>query len=548
MKNKNSDYWKNRFEQLEQASYKKGASFYAELEEQYYKAQKEISDKIAQWYGRFADNNKISMAEARKMLNAQELKELKWDVNEYIKHGRENAHNQKWVQELENASAQYHISRYEALQLQLQNSIESLFGNQSDEFDRVMRDIYQNGYYHTAFEIQKGIGAGSPIAAIDERKLDKIIRKPWAADGKNFSDRIWDNKQKLINELHTQMTQACIVGKGADEAIHAIAQRMNVSKSSAARLVQTESAYFSSSAQKDCFNDLDVEKYQIIATIDDMTSDICADMDGQIFDMKDYEEGVTAPPFHCNCRSYTAPYFADEEGMRATRDEDGNYYTVPSDMTYREWEKQAVDSQGKFAASNAIKNTHTELKYDDKADFSIIIPGYSSEVNVGLSKASAKVAELGGKDRLEHMVLVDLETGKEIYYEKGTRSSVGFAEYYKFISNNLDKKLAFVHNHNTDGCFSESDMRTLLRSDNISAFIATRIDGVKYIAQKTRNAPENISFDKLYEKELENLNKLSRSGIISSAKRTRQREEIIVNSLLKDYTKGLVELDGRRTK
>lgn len=47
--------------------------------------------------------------------------------------------------------------------------------------------------------------------------------------------------------------------------------------------------------QKDCFNDLGVEKYVIVATFDDRTADICQELDGQVFDMKDYEVGSTSP-------------------------------------------------------------------------------------------------------------------------------------------------------------------------------------------------------------------------------------------------------------
>lgn len=37
------------------------------------------------------------MAEARKMLNAKELAELKWDLKEYIKYDHENELNQIWM-------------------------------------------------------------------------------------------------------------------------------------------------------------------------------------------------------------------------------------------------------------------------------------------------------------------------------------------------------------------------------------------------------------------------------------------------------------------
>ena len=99
-------------------------------------------------------------------------------------------------------------------------------------------------------------------------------------------------------------------------------------------------------AQKDAFNELDVEEYEIVATLDSHTSEICQELDGQHFPMKDYQAGVTAPPFHVWCRSCTVPYFDDDfsSGERAARDADGNTYYVPDNMTYKEWKKEYDDS------------------------------------------------------------------------------------------------------------------------------------------------------------------------------------------------------------
>ena len=43
-----------------------------------------------------------------------------------------------------------------------------------------------------------------------------------------------------------------------------LSKKFNTSKAQAGNLVMTENAYFSQLAQKDCFNDLDVEKYEIV--------------------------------------------------------------------------------------------------------------------------------------------------------------------------------------------------------------------------------------------------------------------------------------------
>ncbi|MDE6658892.1 MAG: minor capsid protein, partial [Eubacterium sp.] len=59
------------------------------------------------------------------------------------------------------------------------------------------------------------------------------------------------------------------------------------------------------------FNESDVEEYEICATLDSKTSDICREMDGKHFPMSEYELGKTAPPFHPFCRSLVIPYSAD---------------------------------------------------------------------------------------------------------------------------------------------------------------------------------------------------------------------------------------------
>lgn len=352
MAKKSSAYWQKRFSALENAQNQYGQNTFHQIEPAFDKAERQIQAQIEAWYARYASNNGITLAEARKQLSAAELKELQWDVQEYIKYGQENAMNQQWMKELENASARFHISRLEALKLRTQQSLEVAFGNELDSLDDMVKRLYQSGYYHTCFEVQKGFNIGWEIGQIDERKLQKVISKPWATDGKTFSDRVWQSKTTMVNELHQQMTRTIIQGKAPDEAIKSMTKylqnKTKNAKYNAGRLVMTEQAFISSAAQKDAFNDLDVEEFEIVATLDSHTSDICREMDGKHFHMKDFQPGVTAPPFHVWCRSTTVPYFDDEwgrSGERAARGEDGKTYYVPADMTYPEWEKAMVDGQ-----------------------------------------------------------------------------------------------------------------------------------------------------------------------------------------------------------
>lgn len=364
----NAEYWKLRFEQLEQAQNQKGVKAYADIERQYKEAQKQLEGQIARWYQRFATNNGISLAEARQYLKGADLKEFKWDVQEYIKYGQDNALNSGWMKELENASAKYHISKLEALKVQTQHSLEVMYAKQFGTMHEALSDAFESGYYHTAYELQHGFNVGWDIAGLDQAQIEKVLAKPWAADGYNFSERIWGNKNKLISEVHNELSRNIMLGADPQKAIDSLAKKMNTSKNNAGRLVMTEEAYFSSTAQKDCFESLGVEQYEIVATLDSHTSDICRSLDGKHFPMKDYQPGVTAPPFHVYCRSTTVPYF-DEQfdiGERAARDEEtGKTYYIPDDMNYQEWKETFVDGGDKSGFDvlddgSALHYTHHE--------------------------------------------------------------------------------------------------------------------------------------------------------------------------------------------
>lgn len=214
---------------------------------------------------------------------------------------------------------------------------------------------------------------------------------------------------------------------------------------------------------------------------------------------------------------------------------------------------EKVISSGKIsdkkAARDAVRNTHTDTYFNQNYDYSIKLDGYSKEVNAGLSKAARNVAENGSRDRYEYLQLVDLKTGRlETLMTDKEYGSVGGKAFWDFIEKNQDREFAFVHNHNSDGMFSITDMSTLLRNKNIKAMLAVRNDAVIYIAERKGNIIKSGYFDSLYEKELEELNIKSRSGKITASERAKQREILIVENLLRDYTKqgGLYEINGQK--
>lgn len=346
---------------LEDKNYTKTAKYCEDMQNQFRMAQNSLQMDIEHWYQRLADNNGISYAAAKRLLKANELEEFHWTVEEYIRRGKENALNQQWMKQLENASARVHINYLQAMKVQLGQHAELLYQRYHNGVIDFLTNTYSDQFYHTAYEIAKGSGVAGNLAELDTRRIDLVINTPWAQDGRNFSDRIWQDKDKLVRELYTELTQCIIRGENPDKAAGRLADSMGVKVKQARTLIYTESAAIAMTAQRDCFEELGVEEYEIVETLDSITCGYCQDMDGKHFPLSDYQVGITAPPFHPNCRGCTCPYFKDEftaAEKRSARNKEGDVYYVPSDITYKQWKQKYVDS--------SLKNESSILTTEEK--------------------------------------------------------------------------------------------------------------------------------------------------------------------------------------
>ena len=341
---RNADYWRGRFSILEDSAHREAQKTIQGMEELYLDAQRSVQKEIESWYARFAVNNQISLTDARKWLTAGQLEEFHWSVEQYIKIGEQAGLDAAWLKKLENASTRFHISRLEAVQTGIQQQLELLYGNQVDSLDALLKKVVGNGYTHTAFEVQKGVGLGWDITGLDQKKLETLLSKPWTTDGRTFRDRCWLNKNDLVGSVSKSLTQGLLRGDSPAKITTAIQKQFGVHRYKAGRLVNTETTYFNAVATKECYKDLDVEMVEIIETLDSHTCSICGGLDGKVIPISQYEPGVTVPPFHPNCRGTTAPAIDPKyAGERAARTADGKVYYVPANMKYTDWKKAFVD-------------------------------------------------------------------------------------------------------------------------------------------------------------------------------------------------------------
>lgn len=372
---RNPAFWRARYDALNSVNGRLIQQTYSEAERAFELAQRDIRRDIDAWLNRFAGDDGISLAEARRLLSAGELKDFKRDIAEYIKRGRDNAISGKWIKELENASARRHFSRLEALKIRTQNHLENAFAAENKAVENLVKNVYESNFYHTCFELQKGFGIGFDISGIDERQLDVIAKKPWTVDRRTFSDRIWERRDKMVSALHQEMIRNCIYGRSRDEMSAAldkfVGKDIKNAEYCAARVIKTEASYFASQSQRQALSALGCEMYEIYLPLSSKSCEVCREMNGKRFKLSEYVVGSTAPPFHPNCvDGSVTPCFEDGFAVDGT--------SIPDDLTYEEWENKFVKSSSNGAmfesgVSNnwdgASSTQHTKEELDELARY-----------------------------------------------------------------------------------------------------------------------------------------------------------------------------------
>lgn len=338
------EYWKKRALEFSKQQSQKLDRMNAELAEAWQKAMNDVQKDIESWYVRFSDEQGMSLADAKKVLDTRSMKALRMDLKEFEEKARANSDGQ-WTKELQAASARVHLTRLQQIQLQMRNRLYEIYHQTEDATAGAVRDAYTNEYYHNEYLNQQREGKFSEIAQIPDDQLNTLLKQPWASDGKTWSSRIWESRDKLAAQLQGELTRVLLQGKSPAEAGKRIAGKMNVGEYQALRLVNTECTYAQSLADKESFKNMGIDKVQYLATLEAHTCDTCGELDEKVFDRKDAIPGVTAPPMHPNCRCTLIPYFEDETSDRWMRDPDTQKGEMVRAVDFPAWKKAFVDDK-----------------------------------------------------------------------------------------------------------------------------------------------------------------------------------------------------------
>lgn len=334
-----SNYFNKRLIDLLKADIKRSKRLEKNIRSGYKLAKGLIEADIEKYTSRIADELELDLNKLNKKLSIEDMKVLAQSLGVS-----------------DDFYASYaNLSYMEAIRLEMAKSIRKLADENESLIYNHLAATFENNYYTTCYELYKTMDDFTFKKRVTTEYFDFLAKKPWTADGKTFSQKIWTNQERLINEMSREFVVSATRGANIKESAKRLSQRMDIDYKRCVRLLNTEDSFFSNQAVLEAYKNTTSEQYRILATLDSRTCDVCGSLDLQIFNIKDAKAGINLPPFHPNCRCTTTIYFEDDEESteRMMRDENGKS-VKDKFMSYDEWEKKYVDKVDENSAKEGI--------------------------------------------------------------------------------------------------------------------------------------------------------------------------------------------------
>lgn len=333
-------YWEHRAARRELESQVIASKYLARMDISLREAQQDVLRQIEAFYSRYAVDNKVTLAAARKYLTAKELIDFKYiDLNRFRKMSL--ASNPRYERLLNAVSYRVRISRLEALHANIEITMLDLYGGKKglQQYTYTgLAEVYQTSYYQTMFDLAKQGAITGTVAAVTDATMKEVLTYNWS--GKEFSKRIWDHQSGALETIRSELEKSFASGRSIQKTSKAIMNATDVTRSRAEALVRTESNFFHGLAANNSYTDADIEKYEVLATLDTRTSETCREQDAEVYNVKDYKPGVNANPFHVRCRTTTIPWFDESEYIDGEKRQSA--VGLIDGTTFEEWHDKYV--------------------------------------------------------------------------------------------------------------------------------------------------------------------------------------------------------------
>lgn len=191
----------------------------------------------------------------------------------------------------------YKLDKYWKMSSQLESRLTRLGRRQIMTLNKAFRNQYYDIYKSLNIEGMKAFNT------IDDNAVKQVINQIWCADGKSWSQRIWENTSLLKETLNEGLVQCVATGKNPSFLKKMLQERFSVSFSRADRLVRTELAHIQTQAARQRYRDYGIQRLEVLADKDELRCDVCGKLHGKIYSVND----KMPIPAHSNCRCCMIP-------------------------------------------------------------------------------------------------------------------------------------------------------------------------------------------------------------------------------------------------
>jgi SPP1 gp7 family putative phage head morphogenesis protein len=346
-KEEQEQYWQDYATELIESAESMATEIAKGLKIKFRDAEKSIVSAIREFYGRFSDDDGMTITSARKRLIISELREIKNEIRAMINESKSLRLRESHIKYLQKAFKRSFMARLDWLMIIIRHEIEKLYMSHVDVFKTGLHDSYLDSYYFTIFNINKAIGVDREFYSPTEEDVENTILSGFA--GMNYEDKISSNMSYSYSALEL-LIQIALASSLTSSTISSQINDAIFGKGKAKghggyfyrtiKLAQNEFNQIANEAAYDAYKESDINKYFFIAVLDNRTTNTCRNLDGQIFKMSERIDGVNFPPILSPphpCRSTTAPYLENKDMERIANEYDGNI--MSDNMSFNEWKK-----------------------------------------------------------------------------------------------------------------------------------------------------------------------------------------------------------------
>lgn len=193
----------------------------------------------------------------------------------------------------------YKLDKYWAAQAQIKDELQKL----GDKKIKLLSEAFELNWFEIYHSIVIPNIEDTSFNTVDKNIVQQMINQIWCADGKSWSQRIWEDTALLAETLNEQLIHCVSTGKKTTELKHLLQERFGVSYSRADALVRTEIAHIQTQAATQRYQDYGIQEVEIWADKDERRCEVCGELH-----QKRYPMGAKVPiPAHPRCRCCVVP-------------------------------------------------------------------------------------------------------------------------------------------------------------------------------------------------------------------------------------------------